>query len=111
MNPARPPQPSRAGQARTRSVAPERDAPPDAGLVRHDRRVGAGRQAHFPRISPADVQMIEVHERAQVLDGTEKALVPLPVAGPPPGFVAELLLVGLALPEGVMGELEMRRQA
>src|SRR5262245_64310550 len=49
--------------------SPEGDATADTGLVGNDRGVRIGAKAELPRVAASDVEVVEVDEGPEVLDG------------------------------------------
>src|SRR5439155_6682211 len=90
---------------------PEGEAPTMPRFVGDERRVRIEADPDLPGVTAADVEVIEVDEGPEEPDGLLEAPVPPPPPHPLAGGVPELLLVGLALPKGMVGKLEVGGEA
>src|SRR4051812_44127524 len=91
--------------------SPQCEAALYARLVRDDRHVRLQRELDLPGVAATDIETVEVGQPAQIADRLLDALVPSLAADFLARRIAELLVVGLAIAERMMGELEMRCQA
>src|SRR6185369_12320623 len=92
------------------SIPPEGDTALHAGLVRDDGDIRLEREVDLLSVAAADEQMIEVGQPPHVADRPLDPVVPARAADLLARGVAELLVVRLAMAEGVVGNLQMRRQ-
>src|SRR5262245_61624968 len=95
-------------QVITKSVAPQRRPALQARGVVDDADVGIERERDLLGVAAADIEVIEVGQPAHVGDRLLDPFVPAHRANLLARGVAELLVVGLALAERMMRELEMR---
>src|SRR5262245_34174993 len=89
------------------SVPPEGDTALHAGLVRDDGAVRIEGEVDLLGVAAADIQVIEAGEPAQIADRLHHSFVPACAADLLACGVAELLIVGFAVAEGVMRDLKM----
>src|SRR5207249_3071493 len=92
-------------------AVPQLDAAEDAGRVVDDGRLRAEVDRDPARVAAPDVDAVEEEQGIESLHGLLDPRVPLGLADPLPGRVPELLVVGLALPEALVGDLQVRGQS
>src|SRR6266851_6947466 len=89
---------------------PQTDTARDAGIVGGDMDVVRQDGSDAGGVSSTQIQDVIVHERVDVLDDLEHALVPLPAAERLARGVADILIVGLVLVDRVLRQLEVWRE-
>src|SRR5207247_9460886 len=92
----------------TRRRFPEPEASGDASRVVDDRGLRTQVDVEVHGVATADVEVVEEEQGVDVADRLPNPLVPLLLAHPLASGVADLLVVGLALAERVMGQLDVR---
>src|SRR5690242_15247028 len=92
------------------SRIPEMNAAGEAGFVGDERHLGRKLERQLARVASAEIEVIVVEERMDDIDDPLYAPVPAGHALGVERGPADILVVGLVLPNGMLSKLKMRHE-